>query len=118
MRSSDPDERREQGREHEEHGHEEQAAPEEDGREELVLGVADMGADGTHEPEEEDPAEWHKSERKPEFAAAARLGQPCPGGVRVYRHDSAEQDDDDAEQQGEQYPGEPKQRGESGAPLE
>jgi hypothetical protein len=58
-----------------------------------------------HEPQEEDAAERHQAKRELDLAAAACLGQPRTGVMRVGGHDPAEQDDNEPEQDGKDNPG-------------
>jgi hypothetical protein len=83
-------------RKHEKHPDEQQAGAQEDGGKELVLEVADPVADRAHEPEEEDPAERHQSQRDLDLAAAGGIGEPG-GVVRVCGYDRVNQDKDDAQ---------------------
>ena len=64
------DEARRNGRGDEQHGHEQQPAPQEDGCEEPVLGVADAIAEHRDEPQKGDPRERHKTEREQDGVAA------------------------------------------------
>jgi hypothetical protein len=105
VKSGNSDEGSEERREHEKHRDEQQAASQEHGGEELVLGFPNAGADRAHEPQEEDAAERHQAKRELDLAAAACLGQPRTGVMRVGGHDPAEQDDNEPEQDGKDNPG-------------